>query len=992
MMKKKQILAVTLCAGMAACNSMPVYADEPENPSVPEVHGSVISVDGISEGQNTFRISVPKNLTLDADGKADYEVSVNGELSFMDTITVNPTDTLALEDGVNFLLNNTSDPDTDGVIVDVFQDDTEFTFMDVAHGKEVSGSLQARSELTPGSWSNGEDGFGFDIRIENNSLGQVVYTDFTVTADNLYMMGITNEGDVVIPGYFEYDGVHYKTTKIGDGAFQVSSAMTSVYIPDTVEEIGNYAFVMSDLSGGVRIPSSCKKIGYDAFANCKFSSVVIPEGVEEIGIRAFMDCTLLEQVSLPSTLTCISEMLFHGCTSMKTAYIHDGATSIDKAAFMNCSNLGSVYVPSSVKVIGEHAFAHCRNLEQIELDEGLEEIHEFAFTDCRNLNHIIFPESLLLIKGNAFEQVPLKEVTIPAATNVKTNAFIHCYQLENVIINSNSVEAYAFNGAYITNLIYGEGVTNIPDRMHIGDNYLQTITFPSTLRNIGNIAFYGNGGLQQVILPDGLETIGEAAFGGCGSIGCLRVPESVTSIGADAFKNINNVIYAGSAEDTGWGQESLNGVMDGDYVYTDDTKTVIASYIGTDTDVVIPDGITAIEPYAFKAHTELTSVQIPASVVSIGAQAFNSCTSLTDVSMEEGVSSIGVGAFGGCTSLRSIALPDSVTTVGEKLFADDTSLEEVSLGTLTQIPAYTFQGCSALAGFDTAGYTNIGNYAFAYSGIVSADVSNANLGINVFDSCASLRDVNLTGITAIPEDAFTGCVALENVILDTNLTDIGNGAFSGCVSLDGVGITGSGYSIELPNTLTNIGAEAFAQCTGIRYAELPESVTEIRSGCFKDCTGLEKARISPAVESIQGSAFKGCSSLIELELNEGLSYIGTYAFYDCDSLKSLKLNDGLYYIGAYAFVDCDSLETIVIPDSVYYIDQGAFNSCTSLTDVYFMQDHRFSGNEIFYKTRGEVTTFHFKNADADACLKASVKGYNPEYGVKSNDFNWEVNE
>lgn len=571
MLKKKQILVVTLCAGMAVCNSIPVYADEPDNPGAPEVHGSVISVDGISEEQNTFRISVPKNLKLDADGKADYEVSVNGELSFMDTITVQPTDSLASEAGVNFMLYNASEPDADGVIVDVRQDTTEFTSMDVAYGRVVTGNLQAKSDLAPGSWSSGEDGFGFDIRINQNTLTAVEYTDFTVTADNLYMMGITGErdpdfdydrvsnpddpsyllyGDVVIPGYFEYDGVHYKTTKIGDSAFACLN-LNSVYIPDTVVEIGSSSFLSANLSGGARIPSSCKKIGVSAFWGCKFSGVVIPEGVEEIGARAFMDCSKLEKVTIPSSLTNISEMLFYDCTSMKSAYINDGAVGIEKAAFMGCTNLESIYIPSSVKTIAEHAFAHCRKLDQVEIEEGLEEIHEFAFWDCCGLNHITLPESLLLIKGNAFDHAPLKEITIPAATNVKMNAFYYCRDLENVTINSNNVEAMSFSNGHISNLEYGEGVTEIPNNMHTGDGTMQTLILPSSMKKIGNVAFLG-ANLQHVYLNDGLESIGEAALGYCGSLGCLRVPDSVTSIGKNAFKNVKNVIYTGTAEDTGW--------------------------------------------------------------------------------------------------------------------------------------------------------------------------------------------------------------------------------------------------------------------------------------------------------------------------------------------------------------------------------------------------------------------------------------------------------
>ena len=60
-----------------------------------------------------------------------------------------------------------------------------------------------------------------------------------------------------------------------------------------------------------------------------------------------------------------------------------------------------------------------------------------------------------------------------------------------------------------------------------------------------------------------------------------------------------------------------------------DEDGVLTAYVGPGGDVVIPDGVTKIESWAFQDQTSVTSVVIPDSVKEIGLGAFSGCSSIS---------------------------------------------------------------------------------------------------------------------------------------------------------------------------------------------------------------------------------------------------------------------------------------------------------------------------------------------------------------------------
>ncbi len=141
----------------------------------------------------------------------------------------------------------------------------------------------------------------------------------------------------------------------------------------------------------------------------------------------------------------------------------------------------------------------------------------------------------------------------------------------------------------------------------------------------------------HLVIGNDVTKIGEAALLTNPGFSIIDCPSSVTEIGSMAFSGASVVNYSGSAVDSenfNWGATTLNPYIEGDFAYSDNTKTNIVAYIGSSESVIIPSGVTIINSGAFEYKTNLKSVTIPASVTKIGEVAF-AYTGIETVVLEE---------------------------------------------------------------------------------------------------------------------------------------------------------------------------------------------------------------------------------------------------------------------------------------------------------------------------------------------------------------------
>lgn len=341
-----------------------------------------------------------------------------------------------------------------------------------------------------------------------------------------------------------------------------------------------------------------------------------------------------------------------------------------------------------------------------------------------------------------------------------------------------------------------------------------------------------------------------------------------------------------------------------------------------------------------------TSVVIPSTiggktVEAIGRRAFYSCTNLKSVTIPDTVTAIGENAFCDCTSLKSITIPDSVTTFGSCAFVLTPWLEskakENPLVIVNNILIDTASCTSANIDIPD-GVTAIGNSAFlSHYDLKSVNIPDSvtKIGDSAFYLCESLVEINIPeSVTDFGIGAFEDTPWLKNKQKEDPLVVVNN------ILIDGMACFSD--NIEIPEGVTVIVGGAFSG-SGVVSVRLPDSVTEIGRNAFLLCRSLNEINIPDSVTKIGDSAFSSCPELKSIDIGAGnteyCSVDGVlfnkdktvlYAYPLGKPDTSYTIPSGVTTIYKYAFINCEGLEEIIIPDSVTEIGEEAFCGCTFL--------------------------------------------------------------
>ncbi|MDE7121740.1 MAG: leucine-rich repeat domain-containing protein [Oscillospiraceae bacterium] len=281
------------------------------------------------------------------------------------------------------------------------------------------------------------------------------------------------------------------------------------------------------------------------------------------------------------------------------------------------------------------------------------------------------------------------------------------------------------------------------------------------------------------------------------------------------------------------------------------------------------------------------------------------------------VTIIADGAFYGCSKLTSVELADSITTIGtggwysNGAFEKCTALENIILPeNLRVIGSSAFSGCELLTSIDIPySVISIGSGAFEGTGIPVEEED----GISYYgDWIVATEEINKTttdlvirdDTRIIPDYAFSRWDNLESVTIPESVISIGRAAFGDPNTETGDdGTSGLNYlrtvTIE-GNNLKIIGDNAFAGDDSLISIDLPDSVTEIGSEAFA-YTSLTSIDLPENLETIGDDAFHG-TNISSIILPENLTYVGA-GNYSSSPVLSLVIPSTVTGISNYIMVN-----------------------------------------------------------------------------------------
>lgn len=216
-------------------------------------------------------------------------------------------------------------------------------------------------------------------------------------------------------------------------------------------------------------------------------------------------------------------------------------------------------------------------------------------------------------------------------------------------------------------------------------------------------------------------------------------------------------------------------------------------------------------------------------------------------------------------------------------------------------------------------------------------------------------------VEVISDEAFVGCVNLEEIIVDKNnkyYCDLNGILYSRNKQVQvripakykkETAVTYPTETVKLDNHvmennktvsqiimsdyISKIGHCAFYN-SKLQKISISRNVKRIDFCTFTGCKNLEDVEIrGNKLEEIQMGAFAGCGALKTINIPDSCRIIGHQAFAGCRSLGSLQLPGNLECLGDMSFSDCRSLSELVIPDSCDSIEKSAFRGCLSLRKI-----------------------------------------------------------
>ena len=766
-------------------------------------------------------------------------------------------------------------------------------------------------------------------------------------------------------------------TRIADSLFRGCDGLEEIVIPDTVTSIDGYAFKDCSNLKNVVIGENVTKIAWYAFMECvSLQSIEIPDSVTEIGERAFSECSALQEAYIADSVTSIGSVVFSGCTKLEKVHIPNTRQNIVDSMFYNCTSLKEINLPETLTTIQSSAFYNCDSLSEMVLPKNVQTIEHDAFYDCDGITKLVIPDSVTSIGNNAFNSCELlSDVSLGTGlTSIPEGCFANCPSLKEIVLpyRMQTINAKAFNACTaLTDVTIPRSVTTIgsqvfsyPAKMTI---YGIAGTYAETYANDNNIKFVNKEvkatqatlDKQEVTLNRGASTrlalsVTPSAFTDqvtwkCADTDIATIAEDGTlcanAVGTTTVKVIVGDVSASCkvtvvqpvssvyiSENSGISMEGGTSSQLTVNVYPDTAFNKAVKWESSDESIVSVSQTGEIKALK-KGDARITVTALDGSECSdyVDITVTNNCIYAKSVEEMQSPHPYEVNSSDKWVYTLNGASKTYVTFDAKTEVEDGFDYIYLYDKNKTQVGKYTgkeLAGKTVSVNGDTVIVQLISDdagtaYGFSVSQISDKESGEAPQPTPTPTSSPEptpapvptpnptpTPDPNPTPTTPASTSVYTYEVLSDGTIRitscqtsDVNLvipdsidgytvTEIGANAFANQTSIQ---------TVKFPANLKQIGVKAFANCTGLLEVTLPDTIQGAGQLCFSGCTALKKAVLNKGRINIVYGMFENCTSLTEVVIPDTVENVAMYAFLNCRSLTHLNLPASLKSISVHAF-------------------------------------------------------------------------------------------
>ena len=524
-------------------------------------------------------------------------------------------------------------------------------------------------------------------------------------------------------------------------------------------------------------------------------------------------------------------------------------------AVASCEKLTSVTLPQSLVVINRMNFFSCNALSEVTIPAGVRYIGDTSFRFCDALRKITFEGVCPAIDMDCFSVLP--DDAVAYVPDDQLEAYTAAFENAGSTV---SVQPSGKNAVLVENNGYVEDEFDFDastGTITSYNGYATYLAIPETIsgapvKAIGPEAFARHAYLAFLELPEGLESIGDSAFYNCETLGRVRFPSTLKTIGSNAFYNA----YKSSV------LELMSVESIGDYAFY---------FAGLKGSLELPEGLKSIGENAFEACTNMgANLYLPSTLESIGSNAFKGDYNIQYIVLESPTAPmLGENVFAGCDYLYDIDL----NAHGTRQEMQQWQAYVDALG----LPCRVWRAQDPTAQSPEKG-------AYQYENRVLTEYTGTKTRIHPH------LTVSKEPVVGLGDGVFKDSQTIEyfSVAHNDEFTTIGAESF----------MNSSLREVDLFDSVTTIGARAFANCAQLETLTLPDSLTTIGEGALDGLTGLKKLVIKCDPALIPAGAFANMPNLSEVTVESGA--IPAHMF-EGSGVTALTLGAGVTEIGEKAF-------------------------------------------------------------------------------------------